>query len=148
MKLTEEQKADRRELVMLVQYAALAYALFGAGVAGLMGALDVNSLWMGVAIALVSHVLIFSRPSVRENFPETIYWVSLVACAIGGPIVIGFGPFEPPFKNPLIMTALIVFIVTALHRRQAKKEVKQWAIQTNNPVQHRLASRYWGPDCG
>ncbi len=110
---------------MLVQYAALAYALFGAGVAGLMGALDVNSLWMGVAIALVSHVLIFSRPSVRENFPETIYWVSLVACAIGGPIVIGFGPFEPPFKNPLIMTALIVFIVTALHRRQAKKEVKQ-----------------------
>lgn len=125
MKLTEEQKADRRELVMLVQYAALAYALFGAGVAGIMGALDVNSLWMGVAIALVSHVLIFSRPSVRENFPETIYWVSLVACAIGGPIVIGFGPFEPPFKNPLIMTALIVFIVTALHRRQAKKEVKQ-----------------------
>ncbi|THB21808.1 MULTISPECIES: hypothetical protein [Morganellaceae] len=125
MKLTEEQKADRRELVMLVQYAALAYALFGAGVAGLMGALDVNSLWMGVAIALVSHVLIFSRPSVRENFPEAIYWVSLVACAIGGPIVIGFGPFEPPFKNPLIMTALIVFIVTALHRRQAKKEVKQ-----------------------
>lgn len=68
MKLTEEQKADRRELAMLVQYAALAYALFGAGVAGILGALDINSLWMGVAIALVSHVLIFSRPSVRENF--------------------------------------------------------------------------------
>lgn len=125
MKLTEEQKADRRELAMLVQYAALAYALFGAGVAGILGALDINSLWMGVAIALVSHVLIFSRPSVRENFPETIYWLSLWACALGGPIVIGFGPFEPPFKNPLIMTALIVFIVTALHRRQAKKEEKQ-----------------------
>ncbi|MEY0414904.1 hypothetical protein AB7W52_11445 [Providencia rettgeri] len=59
MKLTEEQKADRRELAMLVQYAALAYALFGAGVAGILGALDINSLWMGVAIALVSHVLIF-----------------------------------------------------------------------------------------
>ncbi len=125
MKLTEEQKADRRELVMLVQYAALVYALFGAGVAGILGALDINSIWMGVAIALVSHVLIFSRPSVRENFPETIYWISLVACAIGGPIVIGFEPFEPPFKNPLIMAALIVFIVTSLHRRQDRKEVKQ-----------------------
>lgn len=125
MKLTKEQKADRRELVMLVQYVALAYALFGAGVSGILGALDVNSLWMGVVIGLVSHVLIFSRPSVRENFPETIYWISLVACAIGGPTVIGFGPFEPPFKNPLIMAALIVFIVTAMHRRQAKKEEKQ-----------------------
>lgn len=125
MKLTEEQKADRRELVMLVQYVALAYALCGAGISGLLGALDFNSLWMGVAIALVSHVLIFSRPSYKVNFPEAIYWISLVACAIGGPIVIGLGPFEPPFKNPLIMAALIVFILTALYRRQEKKDMHQ-----------------------
>lgn len=125
MKLTKEQKADRRELVMLVQYAALTYALCGAGISGLLGALDINSLWMGVAIALVSHVLYFARPSVQDNFPQTIYWLSLWACALGGPIVIGFGPFEPPFKNPLIMAALIVFIVTALYRRQEKKDMQQ-----------------------